>query len=161
MPNSIPETIAREMNLSREEMDAFQKMTSKMGLVDNILRTSQLHRRDAYLYFKATGSSGVALTVLYLGRMIARQGQVFDPDLMQSMLERTAFLWDSWWNKYDEIVDPKPLVNGDEIIQRFDLQPGPLVGKYLEQLKEEQAAGKISTREAAFDLLVKLEGKLH
>lgn len=161
VPNAIPESIAREMNLSREEMDAFQKMTSKMSLVENILRTSQLQRRDAYLYFKATGSTGVALTVLYLGRMIARQGQMFDPDLMQSMLERTAFLWDSWWNKYDEIVDPKPFVNGDEIIQRFDLTPGPLVGKYLEQLKEEQAAGKVTNREAAFDLLVELEGKLH
>ena len=43
----------------------------------------------------------------------------------------------------------KPLVRGDEL----GLPPGPDVGRLLEQIAEERAAGTISTRDEAFDLV--------
>jgi hypothetical protein len=155
VPGDMAQSIARDMNLSREEIDTLSKLTSKWDFIDSTLRISpHLDRRDAYRFFKTTGSSGIALTILYISRIIARQEQVFDPDLLQKLLERTEFLWEAWWNKYDEIVNPEPLVNGDEIIHRFQLSPGPIIGKCLEKLKEGQVAGEIISREDAFILLI-------
>jgi hypothetical protein len=46
--------------------------------------------------------------------------------------------------------DPaEPLLRGDE----FGLPPGPAVGRLLEQVEEERAAGTISTREDALELV--------
>jgi hypothetical protein len=42
----------------------------------------------------------------------------------------------------------EPLVRGDEL----GLEPGPAVGRILEAIDEERAAGTISTREQALDL---------
>ena len=44
---------------------------------------------------------------------------------------------------------PEPLVRGDEL----GLPPGPQIGKLLELIAEERAAGNISTREEALELV--------
>ena len=44
---------------------------------------------------------------------------------------------------------PEPLVHGDEL----GLPPGPEIGKLLELIAEERAAGTISTREEALELV--------
>lgn len=44
---------------------------------------------------------------------------------------------------------PEPLLRGDEL----GLPPGPEIGKLLELIAEERAAGKITTREEALDLV--------
>jgi hypothetical protein len=47
------------------------------------------------------------------------------------------------------LAEPKePLVRGDE----FGLEPGPAIGRILDAIDEERAAGTISTREEALDL---------
>ena len=43
---------------------------------------------------------------------------------------------------------PAPLVRGDEL----GLEPGPAIGRILESIEEERAAGTISTREEALAL---------
>ena len=46
--------------------------------------------------------------------------------------------------------DPaEPLLRGDEL----GLPPGPEIGRLLERVKEERAAGTISTREEALELV--------
>ena len=53
---------------------------------------------------------------------------------------------------------PSPLVRGDEL----GLEPGPEIGRILDAIDEERAAGTISTREEALELaraLAKGEGQ--
>jgi tRNA nucleotidyltransferase/poly(A) polymerase len=53
-------------------------------------------------------------------------------------------------------ADPKePLVRGDEL----GLEPGPAIGRILDAIDEERAAGTISTREEALALARKLAGE--
>ena len=44
------------------------------------------------------------------------------------------------------------LLDGDELMAEFGLEPGPLVGELLDAIAEAQADGHISTREQALDL---------
>ncbi len=55
---------------------------------------------------------------------------------------------------------PTSLVDGNDLIREFSLQPGPKLGKLLEAIREAQAAGEVSTREEALALARKrLEGE--
>ncbi|MFQ6092500.1 MAG: CCA tRNA nucleotidyltransferase [bacterium] len=47
----------------------------------------------------------------------------------------------------------RPLLNGHEIMEAFDLEPGPRIGELLDMLREEQLAGRIQSREAALQFL--------
>jgi poly(A) polymerase len=48
---------------------------------------------------------------------------------------------------------PDPLLNGDEVMQVYRLEPGPRVGEILAYLREEQLTGRIKSREEALALL--------
>ncbi len=50
----------------------------------------------------------------------------------------------------------KPLLNGNELIEKFNLKRGPEIGKYLNLIHEEQLEGKIKTKKAAFIFLEKI-----
>jgi hypothetical protein len=45
------------------------------------------------------------------------------------------------------------LIDGDDIMDKFDLAPGPLVGRLLAIVNEAHASGEISTREEAWALV--------
>ena len=47
------------------------------------------------------------------------------------------------------IIRETYILSGVEIMKILNLDPGPKVGKLLEELREAQAAGEISTREQA------------
>jgi tRNA nucleotidyltransferase/poly(A) polymerase len=50
---------------------------------------------------------------------------------------------------------PKPLLNGNEIMKEFNLQPGPKIGELLVGLREEQLLGRIKTKDEAIEFLKK------
>jgi len=52
----------------------------------------------------------------------------------------------------------RPLVDGREIMQTFDLSPGRMVGFLLESILEAQAAGEVTTKEEALALAAHLIG---
>ncbi|MEK7648470.1 MAG: HD domain-containing protein [Patescibacteria group bacterium] len=50
---------------------------------------------------------------------------------------------------------PKPIINGDEIMKALRLSPGPLVGKYILLVREEQLAKRVCTKRQALAFLKK------
>jgi hypothetical protein len=46
-------------------------------------------------------------------------------------------------------VAPPALLNGNDLIQAFNLSPGPEIGRLLEQIREAQASGEIKERAEA------------
>lgn len=46
-------------------------------------------------------------------------------------------------------VKATPLINGHDLVRRFNLQPSPLVGKLLRNIRELQMAGSLESREQA------------
>ncbi len=50
---------------------------------------------------------------------------------------------------------PRPLLDGNEIMKEFNLEPGPKIGELLSLLREEQLLGKIKSKEQAMKFLKK------
>lgn len=51
-----------------------------------------------------------------------------------------------------ESEPPPRLIGGDELMEELSLGPGPLIGRLLERVLEEQKLGNISTREEALEV---------
>lgn len=48
---------------------------------------------------------------------------------------------------------PIPLINGHDVIEVFNIDPGPKVGKLLALVREEQLAGRVKTKQEALEFL--------
>ena len=55
-----------------------------------------------------------------------------------------------------EITQPLKLIDGNDIRKELGLKPGPRIGEILEELREAQAAGEVTTRTEALDFAKKL-----
>lgn len=137
--------------LSTDEIEVLQKLAAHESLLDNILTVvTNLENRTIYKFFAESEETGIDLVFLALSEYASNLGSEFSQDRWLHMLEICEALIEAWFCQPD-IIAPKPLLNGNELMFHFDLIPGPLIGEIIDNLKEEQAAGNIKTKEDALD----------
>lgn len=114
------------------------------------------HEHLVWLITNLTAVSGAARSPLWrLKRLLAH---VWARDLLAVLravetargnaLDDVQFCEDYLRNTPMEVLDPPPLITGNDLIQA-GLQPGPRFRELLESLRNEQLDGTISTREVA------------
>jgi len=106
---------------------------------------------DIYRYYRRRGRPALLGVFLGLAEGFGKQG--LDRDQWVILLETARVLLEGYWECYDQWVDPPALVDGNQIIEEFELQPGPLIGELLELLKEEQVLKDLESTDSALDFL--------
>ncbi|MGB8212241.1 MAG: HD domain-containing protein [Anaerolineales bacterium] len=109
-------------------------------------------RRAIYRFFRETGPAGVDICLLTLADLRATYEQTLLQETWNAALEIVRTLLEAWYEKKEEQVSPPALVDGNDLMQELSLRPGKKVGELLEAIREAQAIGEVSTREAALDL---------
>lgn len=99
--------------------------------------------RAIYRLFRETGEAGIELCLLALADTLATYGVTIDPARWERELDICRQLLEAWFDRRQQLIDPPRLVNGDDLMQHFQLESGPLVGKILEAVRENQAAGAV------------------
>ena len=96
--------------------------------------------------------------------IIHRAGTAFPTALaLAAAIEPDHPGWHRWWRQWKRsgpgLIDPKPLLSGNEVADLLDLQPGPKLGRAISALTEAQVQGKVRTTEGARMWLRKNVGK--
>ncbi|MCX8061277.1 MAG: HD domain-containing protein [Anaerolineales bacterium] len=113
-------------------------------------------RRAIYRFFRQTGEAGVGVCLLSLADVLGIYGYTLPAEFWSNHLDTTRQLLQAWWEEKQEKVLPPPLLDGNEIMQTFGLQPGPLIGKVLEGVREAQAAGEVQSKAEALQMAEKI-----
>jgi tRNA nucleotidyltransferase/poly(A) polymerase len=109
-------------------------------------------RRAIYRFFRDTGPAGVDICLLALADLHATYEQTLPQDVWRAALDVVRTMLENWYEKPSESIDPPSLVNGDDLMQELNLEPGKLIGDILETLREAQAMGKVSSRDQALQI---------
>lgn len=130
------------------------------GLTRHHLRPGFLvHRRpldphDVYEYLTKTGPVAVDVTLLSVADRLATRGHKAQESIAKHLdLAREILPQALGWHASG---GPAPLVRGDDLARELGIDPGPEVGRLLEQLREAQFVGEVATREDALDLARRL-----
>jgi tRNA nucleotidyltransferase/poly(A) polymerase len=105
-------------------------------------------RRDAYRYYHVTGDAGAAGVLLALAMALADRHAEISREAWDNRFAVARTLLRTYFLRYDEVVEPPPLMNGRDLLA-MGVPAGPKMGKILAVLKEEQAAGELTTEEEA------------
>ncbi|MGD8403481.1 MAG: HD domain-containing protein [Anaerolineales bacterium] len=106
-------------------------------------------RKAIYRFFRDTDEAAVDLILLALADTRATREHTLTQETWTAALDICRIFLENYWEKPAESVSPPRLLDGNEIMNAFDLKPGPRVGEILEVIREAQATGKVSTREDA------------
>ncbi|RLC65550.1 MAG: hypothetical protein DRI48_06600 [Chloroflexi bacterium] len=142
----------RELRFSGNEIERMQVLVGQHLRPAHLARAERLTRRAVYRYFRATGCAGVDVVLLSLSDHLATWGPNLRERRWLRRLEVAEILLSHWFERYEETVEPVPLLTGDDLIEELGLSPGPQIGRLLEAVREAQAAGEVGSREEALAL---------
>ena len=147
--------IGKRLRLSVREVEMLKKLIFwhlRPGyLADQVKPT----KRAVYRFFRDTQKEGAAVIILSLSDWRATCGPLINPGKRKKHEKVMLRLIDDYFTESNKKPLPK-LVDGYDIMRKFSLKPGILVGKILGKVHEEQALGKILTKDEAYCLAQKL-----
>lgn len=112
-------------------------------------------RKAIYRFFRDTKQAGVDVCILSVADHLGTVGPALNQDDFKAHLDTVRELLEAWWEKPHEAVTPPALIDGQDLIQEFNLHPGKKIGEILEAVREIQAAGQVHTRQEALDFVQK------
>jgi tRNA nucleotidyltransferase/poly(A) polymerase len=116
-------------------------------------------RRAVYRFFRDTQPAGVDVALHMLADHLATHGPDLDRERWRLRVEMARTLLEEYFARKEETIEPPPLLSGHDVMSELGVSPGPHIGRWLEALREAQAAGEISTREEALALLRQLQNE--
>jgi tRNA nucleotidyltransferase/poly(A) polymerase len=147
---------SREFNLSNDEIARVQTTVRNhlrfFFLASRMETERKLPSRKAiHHYFRDTGDAGVDLVLLGLADAWGTRGPTLTAETWSAFVDVGRTLLENYWEKPEEAIAPRTLVDGNAVMEEYGLQPGPEVGTLLKAIREAQAIGMVRTREEAFD----------
>lgn len=141
---------AEALKLSNEEIQRL-KTIARHHMRPHLLSYAEglPSRRAIHRFFRDTGAAGVDICLLGLADALGTAERGLTQEVWMKYLDMTRELLEHWWERPEESVAPPALLNGRDLLETFDLEPGPLIGRLLSELREAQAAGEVQTRETA------------
>lgn len=106
-------------------------------------------RKAIYRFFRDSGAAGPDLVLMGLADLRGTQGSSLRQETWSAALDVARTLLENYWEKPEESVTPPRLLDGKELITELGMEPGPRLGKLIEALREAQATGRVTSREAA------------
>jgi poly(A) polymerase len=149
----IGEQIAQErataLRLSNEEIERVTAVVLHHMRPHLLYNSDNLTTRAIYRFWRDTGTAGVDVCLLAMADYLGTYRSTLDSRDWTSYLEMIQTLLESYYHRHSPAAAPPPLLTGQDLLDRFDLAPGPQIGVLLEQLREAQAVGEVSTTEEA------------
>ena len=100
-------------------------------------------------FVRRLGSDAPDVIALSRADRLSARGEAITDELIEKSLKHLDELENYFESVKDLAVCPKGLLDGREIMEILNLKPSKVVGEILEELKEMQLSGEISTKEEA------------
>lgn len=143
--------ILRDLRFSGVEVRLVQAMVKEHLRPLQIAQDGPPTRRALYRYFRDTGEAAVDVLFLSLADHLATVGSRLDWGDWQAHLGLVGYILAQQFAEESPKAPPR-LVTGHDLVTDLGLEPGPVVGRLLEAIREAQAAGEVASREEALEL---------
>lgn len=144
--------IVERLRLANREAEMVCQMVRHHLRPGFLSREPQLTRRAVYRFYKDLGDHGPACLLTWWADRMATRGSKSRLDQIDQQRARLEALLNAYFFQAEEVVRPPRLLDGRQLMERFTLPPGPLVGELLAAIEEAQAEGRIRTSEEALSL---------
>ncbi len=143
--------ITRRLKLSNDEDFLLRRMVFLHLRPGYLANNSVLTPRAKFRFFRDAAEEAVSVLLISLADQRATCGCLATPGSRRRHERVVRRLIKDYFRK-DKEKKPVRLINGDNLIKRFKLQPSPLIGRILSQVQEAQAIGRIKTKQEALKI---------
>jgi hypothetical protein len=117
------------------------------SLLEENLNPLTIHR-----FWWGLRAAGVDVCLLTLAAYLGTVGSELNQDQWLMMVDRARLLLEAYYERYEELVEPPPLLDGNQLMQTLGVSPGPVIGRLLERIREAQVTGDVRTVDDALQI---------
>ncbi len=144
----------RSFNVSNDEVERAQTIIKNHMRIHFFVARYEKEkqspsRKAIYRFFRDSGLAGIDLVLLGLADVRATRAHALTIETWTAYLDVARILLENYFEKPEEAISPPRLLDGNLLMTELDIKPGPVVGRLLESIRENQAAGNIETIEQA------------
>lgn len=152
-PASIAGMLGVSLRLSHREVHWLEKFIAAMNAIVSL----ELEPVEIYRFFRIFDDSGIASGVTHLASVLA--GSISPPpaEAWAGAVGKIREIMDAFF-EHRSLIDPAPLVTGDDLISECGLVPGAELGELLELVREAQVRGSVQNKEQAIAWVVRQLG---
>jgi tRNA nucleotidyltransferase/poly(A) polymerase len=152
LSSQLAEKRCEELHLSKVEIERIKLIVSNHMRPLYLAHDKNLpDRRIIYRFYHDCREAGVDICLLSLADLLATYGPSLPQDIWTRHLDVIRILWEAYWEQNQEKVAPPALLNGKDLMRAFNLKPGPRIGRLLEAIRENQAAGELKDCQGAIE----------
>jgi tRNA nucleotidyltransferase/poly(A) polymerase len=151
------EARARQLHFSNHEIKRLQWIVRAHMRPILLAHTGKsLTPRTIYRYFRDLDSIGVDVCLIALADVLATYEYTLPQDIWLNQIKVVRSLLEAWYERKEKLISPPPLVSGNDLMEEFQLVPGPLIGYLLDKIREAQIMERIRTRNDALNFAQEL-----
>lgn len=141
----LAQAITQRLNASSRDQRLVQQVVAH-HMRPGQLRYDQLTERAIRRYFVDLGPTGIIVALVSLADHLAVRGPQPLTEHWGRHLATVRLLLTRYIRERNRILPPR-LIQAGELMQRFNIEPGPIIGQILESIAEQQAEGHIRSKE--------------
>lgn len=142
-------TIMRRLRFNNSEVAQAQMIVRHHLRPLLLSREPAITQRAIYRFFRSTGAAGPEILLLSMADYLAKDQEGLPRAGYDRLCTLVAQMLEYYWPTKEWADKLAPLINGHDLMERLDLEPGPRVGKVLEAIREAQVLGEITSVQAA------------
>jgi tRNA nucleotidyltransferase/poly(A) polymerase len=142
----IAERAADELRLSNAEK---KRLAQVVGAFRTVYTLPHYDLLASHRYWFVLEEAGIDALLLGMAYILATYGAYLPQDLWLDRVELAVRLLSDYFDRYTQVVNPPPLIDGARLMQALGLSSGPQVGQMLTALREAQVLGQITSPEEA------------
>ncbi len=139
----------RRLTFSSSETNFVMQSLESYIYLSEAKREKQFSDVDIYRYFKKFKEGGISGSILFLTELYQNQGTHEDYIKWCINVVLVQNLIYAYFNRYIEVIDPRPMLSGNDIQELLGKPAGPVIGKIKNNLIEAQINGSVKNIEEA------------
>ena len=108
-------------------------------------------RKAIYRYFNELKSEGTDVLFLHLADYLSAKGPQLTISDWATRAKMMSHVIDTHSEQVSEVYKTPMLINGNDLMTEFNIEPGPVLGRLLADINEQHALGNVNTTSEAID----------
>ena len=138
----LAQTIAKSLRLTADEG---KKLAAMIGNYRRIIDQEHHSALSRHRFWHSLGENGIDAILLAAADFLGIYGAELEQKIWLEQVEAITVMLDAYYSHYETLVNPKLLLNGNDIMDLLDIKTGPAIGRLLTALREAQAVGDIES----------------
>ncbi|MBQ2983933.1 MAG: CCA tRNA nucleotidyltransferase [Candidatus Gastranaerophilales bacterium] len=152
--SEIAQKELKDLKFSKKQISYITKMI-KYHIYPATLANCPDNKKAFARFVRKLGKDSLDIIELSRADRLSAQGEDITPEIVENALNHLENLKNYYLEVESLALEPKPLLDGKEIMEILNIKPSKLVGEMLESIKLAQLSGELQTKEQAIEFIKK------